>query len=618
MSTSAEPTRAVSDPHSASYDPRSPYYDVTADPSSPFYVGPVDGTALSGDDIRAEVTWLADRDPLVRALSAQEKDAEIQRRYLDAVSEARQGLDDDLEVRAPGQAPRTLWDNASHEQMEHAIGTDADSVAIAETSEEWVRLGNELSQHQRAVADAIEDSMGDWTGDGADAARRHLADVARWLGATAAGAVLTGRQQQIHSQMLNETQKRMAANPPVPFSVQEANAALQRITDPVAYAQAAQQAIATMHAQQAAREQAARVMTQFDDTIGAAITMPLFPPPPKLGGATGDATGGSRLPGGAAGAPGASVAAGSRIAGTLARADIPVAGTTPGDAVADGAAGPEGAGAGSAVPAGVGPAVPVPDLPAAGAVSAHPPFGAPAGEHDGLAPYGTVDQPTMGGIVEPPARTAQYTPSIPVPDPPSAGSPFARGGTVPGVGSGDSTTSASAFGPPELDRPGIGKASAPGWAGGVNGDSIAGRLGTTGGMTSGGSGGAALGGPFPGGVGSLARETGGAGSSPRSGGPAGSPAPGGSPTATGSGSGRPGGPAESAAGRPPGGAAAQGGRGAPGMMGPAAAGGRQREEDKEHRVAGYLEGGDELFAGEKAIAPPVIGDWKNNKDNDWR
>jgi hypothetical protein len=50
-------------------------------------------------------------------------------------------------------------------------------------------------------------------------------------------------------------------------------------------------------------------------------------------------------------------------------------------------------------------------------------------------------------------------------------------------------------------------------------------------------------------------------------------------------------------------------------MGAGAKGGK-KEDDKEHKSADYLESDDpNFFAGEEAVAPPVIGDWKNQ---DWK
>ncbi|HEX6351407.1 hypothetical protein [Actinophytocola sp.] len=286
-----EKTRSVSDPDSPDYDPDSPHYDVTSDSSSPFYVGPVTDDHKSGDQIREEVTATIDEALPVPGGWLGEvfepvKDGLVQSTYTDRVEAEREGLVDGMDLRSPGEAPRTMWENASHEQMVEIISSNADSAAVAVTSEEWVRLGNELAEHQKAFGAAINDSLSNWEGDAGDAARTHLAEVAKWLGGTANGAVLTGRQQEIHSQTLNETQKAMAANPPVPFSSAEANARLAQITNPVQYAMQFAVEMRTYHQQRAARDQAAQVMTRFDETIAGAATTPKFTAPPTLARAT--------------------------------------------------------------------------------------------------------------------------------------------------------------------------------------------------------------------------------------------------------------------------------------------------------------------------------------------
>ncbi|EID55468.1 hypothetical protein [Saccharomonospora xinjiangensis] len=629
MSTPVEDIRAVSDPASPNYDPTSPHYDVTADSSSPFYVGPIENSAASGDDLRALVTMLLDVNPLVKALSEREKDQLIQRTYSDTLVSTRQGLDEGLELRPKDEPPRTLWENASHEQMVAAIGTDADSAAVAETSEEWVRLGNELSSHQKIVAEAIEDSMGDWAGEGGDAARRHLAEVARWLGSTARGAVLTGRQQQIHSQTLNETQKQMAANPPVEFSLDEANAALVRITDPVEYAAAAGQAMAAMEAQRAAREQAARLMRQYDDTIGGAADMPLFTPPPRLAGAGGAApmaattsmmqgqpaeqlasthllsrrmseaeqesalpvSGEAEIRARQSAAPGTAVppmsleqasgVAGAPAASTGFGGQNPAAYTAPAPEVPDFAGLPGGAVPGTGLPAdggATGGAFSVPDTEFSGLPS------------DGfrgheLSDYSHYSATSASGFATPDG--AQPTggrglsmPSIPgsTPDslthrPPGTGTGPYAGPPLPGF---DPSSSASTSSP----RASAGGRGLP--SGGIPG-----------GVTGGGAGGAGLPGGAPGGA------------SGSSGAPAQNS---GMVRGPGAGDG------VSRAVQPLPGQARAGGN-LPMAGGMPTAGARQQEEDKEHRVAGYLTDEDGIFATEEVIAPPVIGDWSNK---DWK
>ncbi|TVT37611.1 PPE domain-containing protein, partial [Amycolatopsis rhizosphaerae] len=263
-----------------------PYYDVTTDPSSPYYQEPSSWDTSSGDKIRDEATKLVDYEIahgwLGKAVDPRLRNELIQKVYLQRIDEARKGLGDGLDLRQPGTPPTTDWANASHEQMQQAITQNANSATVAESSEEWVRVGDELTQHQKTLSDAIEASEANWQGAGGDAARKHLSEIGKWLGQTAQGATLTGRQQEIHSQVLNETQRKMAANPPVQFDVRAANAQLMQCTSPVEYAVRVSQDLQVMQAQRVAREHAAQIMTQFDQEIGSAVATPEFPAPPAL------------------------------------------------------------------------------------------------------------------------------------------------------------------------------------------------------------------------------------------------------------------------------------------------------------------------------------------------
>lgn len=289
MQTSTDDlTQSVSDPQSPDYDPDSPFYDVTADPSSRFYVGPITSGLPSGDEIRADMNEKADQffgtgfAGFFGLREDEDRDRLVQNAYLDRVRSERDSLSDGMDLRSPGPGPRTLWANASHEQMQQVISSNADYSVVAVSSEEWVRLGNELGEHQRQLGAAIKEGLTSWDGEGGDAARTHLAHLAKWLGSTAQAAVLTGRQQETHSQTLNETQKQMAANPPVEFSASEANTRLARITDPMSYALQFNAEMQTYHQQQVSREQAARAMHQYDETIIGSAETPRFTPPPPI------------------------------------------------------------------------------------------------------------------------------------------------------------------------------------------------------------------------------------------------------------------------------------------------------------------------------------------------
>jgi len=586
------------------------FFDVTADPDSQYYIGPLGNEVPSGEEIRAEVTkqvddeiakgWLGD---VVTPLA---RDQEIQDRYEDRIANARQGLDEHVDVRDPGTPPSTLWENASHQQMIDAVTQQADSAAVAVTSEEWVSLGNELTEHQRNLADAIEDSLSDWQGSGGDAAREHLASVGRWLGSTAKGATLTGRQQEIHSQSLNETQKQMAANPPVRFDTQAANAQLQTITDPVQFAQQAAQYQQTQQQQEAARQQAARIMTQYDDTIGGAIATAAFPAPPKLA-AAGSATTGGTAASNTASPMLSAVKAQGLAATSQGTAAVPDSATLAGAGSVSGAVGAAGTG-GASVPGGGLAAASAGDTP-----------GVDSGTLGSAGSYGSGGSAGIGGTSGSGGRSigsGSYTPS--------------STGGIPGLSESESsyqavplsgTTSASStgFGTSTGSIPTIG------YSGGINGDSIASRLGGTSGSydptglgTSGlstppltgttGAGGSALG-KGVGGIGESGsgKGVGGAGFKTGAGGSAAA-----GRLAAGASSGAA--AAEEAAAARAAGASGTGRAGATTGGAPMAHGGKQAGgEDKEHRVADYLEGDPELFEGDQVIAPPVIGDWKNNK-----
>ncbi|KDN21000.1 hypothetical protein [Amycolatopsis rifamycinica] len=671
----APTAQSVSDPSSPDYNPRSPLYDVTADSSSKYYVGPLTtDKSPSGDQIREMATQQVDdeirRGWLGPVVDPVLRDRKIQDLYEHHLANAKHGLDEGLAMRETGGAPRTLWDNASHEQMNEAITQDANSATVAETSEEWVRVGNDLGTHQKSLASAINASTANWEGDAGDAVREHLAGVGKWLGATAQGATLAGRQQEIHSQALNETQRQMAANPPVQFDLQATNQRLMSMTDPVQYAAAAGEAMQTYRAQQAAREHAAQIMTQYDETIGGAVATPRFPAPPKLPTAT--ATRQNAVANGGAGAGGAQpLLARSPLepAATGTRADVNAAalggvGAGGGAGVAGGAGGAAGGGAGmpgipgdgsggsggsgfsgsgipgaggsdfsggggsgfsgAGIPGGAGsgaggaggagftpPNFDVPDTPAGGNFSGAGIPGSSLPHFDdstsssGFSPSGI---PASGGT----GGSGFTPPSIPnIPDVSGGGGGSVRGGSpIPGfTPPGIDPITGLPTGTGGLNTPGGGKLPTIGRGGGINGESIASRLGGLNG--GGGAGGGSLGGIGGSGVGGSG--TGGAGA----GGAGGAGVRGAGNLSGGAASGAAAEAEAAAARNAMSGRGSAGAAGAPGMggMGAGARGGKG-DNDKEHKAADYLESDDpNFFAGEQAVAPPVIGDWKNQ---DWK
>jgi hypothetical protein len=201
---------------------------------------------------------------------------------------------------------------------------------------------------------------------------------------------------------------------------------------------------------------------------------------------------------------------------------------------------------------------------------------------------------------------------------------------IPNLPDGGGPRSGSTFTPPSIPpiptgptglgpgpvMPGSGKTPTIGRGGGINGDSISSRLGGPNPLPDGSSfkgsplgGGGGTGGGIGGG-GSGAAGAGGAGAGGRMAGAG--PLGGGGAVGAGAMD------AEAAAAR----SATSGKGGTPGAMGPMgggmAPGGAkgQGDDDKEHKLADYLEPDDpSFFAPDDVVAPPVIGDWKNK---DWK
>ena len=96
----------VSDPQSPDYDPRSPFYDVTADSSSKYYVGPLASDARSGNELREQAAKEVDDEIahgwLGKAVDPAIKDKKVQELYERNLEDARQGLDEGLAIRQTG------------------------------------------------------------------------------------------------------------------------------------------------------------------------------------------------------------------------------------------------------------------------------------------------------------------------------------------------------------------------------------------------------------------------------------------------------------------------------------------------------------------------------------
>ncbi|MGC7102102.1 PPE domain-containing protein [Amycolatopsis lurida] len=485
---------------------------------------------------------------------------------------------DGLELRSSGGAPATVWDNVSHEEMIAAISTNANPAAVAEAAEEWIGVGDELILHERALAAAIEGSTGDWRGAAGDTARHQLAEVGRWLGSTARGARLTGDQQRIHAEALEETRKRMAANPPVRFSAAEANAQLRQITDPVEYARKLEADRKTYEAQQVARAEAARIMTQFDRSLGETVATPAFAAPPKL--------------------PGTAAARGGSAVARVRSHDAPTTDADVHNGIDERFAAPPDSHRVADATSTAGFA------PAAASLAGQPGVPGQPSVPDQLDRPGVPGQPSMPGQSGVPGVPGQPSvlgrPSVPS----QSGAPGQPG--VPGV-SGQPSMPGQPKGPDQSRVPGQRDVpvlpGAPSGAPGAQPFTQAAHAADASVKPNSAASSGAAGRISPMSPGEPVRPHGPGGIVQPTTGP--SPGPGG----TARGRVRRRGDSDERRSRPP--VPQDEERGAPPPMSGPLGAGRRPVEDEEYGLADYLEADPELFEGEQAIAPPTIGDWKN-------
>lgn len=135
---------SASDPKSSGYDRGSPYYDLTMDSSSRYYVGPPTRDIPSGDDVRAQVEAEVDAKIrnsdswITRYFAELTRDRDVQRGYEALVSNDTARLAEGLETRQHGGAPPSMYDNVAHERLKALLDSGADSAMVSQSAEKWV------------------------------------------------------------------------------------------------------------------------------------------------------------------------------------------------------------------------------------------------------------------------------------------------------------------------------------------------------------------------------------------------------------------------------------------------------------------------------------------------
>ncbi|GGU57669.1 PPE domain-containing protein [Lentzea flava] len=493
------------------------------------------------------------------------------------------------------------WASRSHQELYAAVHNNNDPGQAGQISSEWGKYGAELTEAARTINAVITASESKWTGAAAEAARDAMKKLGDWVDETARTAVEVGNKVAEQGRVMENARAQMPA--PVQFDWNKAAAALSQPGTPAFVLAAADIAVANA-ASRAAHEQAVTVMTDMENNSRQIDTStPTFKPPfnPNTGQVEQPVLATQRM----SGAPtlnGAEALMSTHAAGGagVAAPPAPSGGATTGGA-------PTGGGATAPAPAAYTPSAP-----------GYTPPPSPGGGGGGYTPQMPNYNPGNTNVA-----AATYTPTAPgYTPPPNPGTTYTSGG-----GGGSNYTPQFPTGTPYpgsgpaggQQRPNIPKIPVVGkdipnpnyTPQNPNSPKGTTPMGGMPGGPGGGGGGGASAGMKPGAMPNFGAAGGGAGFG---GGPAGAGGAGGAMqpggTAGVQGQARPGVPMGMAG---PGAATAAGAGMAGAPMGGAPAAGGKGDEDKEHRSASYIMGGDLFEVPGENLPPSVIGGAKPKK-----
>lgn len=188
-------------------------------------------------------------------------------------------------MRPAPSIPSTNYMSYKHDKLKTMVTDNVDATMSQTASDTWIDVGNGMVEHQGNFVAAMGKSETGWRGQAGDAARNFMADVANYIGQAGKSAQYAGKQESLHSQSLSTATNSMPD--PIEFNAAAANADLKNTTDPFAYMAKYAEYEATYNASQEAHQQAAQVMSTYDQNLTGASTLPAFSKPPQMGGGKG-------------------------------------------------------------------------------------------------------------------------------------------------------------------------------------------------------------------------------------------------------------------------------------------------------------------------------------------
>lgn len=238
--------------------------------------------------------------------------------YNDKLPAEAASLRQGLGTRQAPAPPGVNYPAIPHAQLHAMVTNNVNPAGIGQVGDTWINIGNDLTQFQDDIASAIANSEAEWTGTAAEGARKAVAELGNQAALAGQAAQLTGVLTHQQSAALANAKNSIPPPPNPPFDPTTAQQRLRTITDPLVYAIVAREDQAQAAAQNAAHQQAAYIVQQYDSTLSqTSANMPSFTPAPPVtahgaggpGGAT--STSGAAALGGGGGYPGGPPAVGT-------------------------------------------------------------------------------------------------------------------------------------------------------------------------------------------------------------------------------------------------------------------------------------------------------------------
>jgi hypothetical protein len=210
------------------------------------------------------------------------KDSDVNKQVQNETSQDAAALGQGVTMRPAPSIPSTNYMSFKHDKLKTMVTDNVDATMSQTASDTWIDVGNGMVEHQGNFVQAMQKSETGWRGQAGDAARNFMASVANYIGKAGQSAQLAGKQESLHSQALSTATNSMPD--PIEFNAAAANADLKNTTDPFAYMTKYAEYEAKYNASQEAHQQAAQVMTTYDQGLSGASTLPAFDKPPQMGG----------------------------------------------------------------------------------------------------------------------------------------------------------------------------------------------------------------------------------------------------------------------------------------------------------------------------------------------